>query len=113
MRNKLFDIYNDDKKRRCICYDYSINNFEENLFDEIIAKENKLLMRSEIDRLLKKLSPKHRKIILYRYDFNLNFNEIAAIMNMTPGAIKKQLYRSLKLMRHESKSDSNSNRTAT
>lgn len=103
MKNKLYDIYNDDKKRRCICYDNSINNFEQNLSDEIIAKENKLLMRNEIDRLLKKLSPKHRKIVVCRYDLNLNFNEIAAIMNMTPGAVKKQLYRSLKLMRQKSK----------
>ncbi len=106
MKNRLFDIYNDEKKKHCICCEDNTKKIEENLFDEIIAKENNQLMKKEVDRLLKKLSPDHRKIILCRYNHNLNFDEIAVIMGMTPDAVKKQLYRSLKLMQKDCKLNS-------
>ena len=49
MKNRLFDIYNDEKKKHCICCEDNTKKIEENLFDEIIAKENNQLMKKEVD----------------------------------------------------------------
>lgn len=108
MKNRLFDIYKDQKRRCCIDYDDNTNSCEDYFLDKIIAEENRQLMEKEVDRLLKKIPSRHRKIILCRFNYDLKYNEIAIIMNMTPDAVKKQLYRSLKLMEHNAESDSKS-----
>lgn len=107
LKNRLFDIYKEEKRIRCInCDDVIIIDHDENVLNKITKKENLLLIKEETERLLKKLPPNHRKIILCRFNHNLKYSEIAAIMNMTPDAVKKQLYRSLKLMEQEVKSNS-------
>ena len=103
MKNRLFDIYKDEKRKHSINYEDNIINYEEGFIDKLIAEENRQMMEKEVDRLLMKLPSKHRKIILFRYNHNLKYDKIANIMNMTTGAVKKQLYRSLKLMEQEAK----------
>ena len=104
MKNRLFDIYKEEKRKHSIDYmDNTTNDYEEEQADKLIAEENRQLMKEQVDRLLNKLPPKHRKIILCRFNYNLKYNEIAVIMKMTPDAVKKQLYRSLKLIEQEAK----------
>ena len=104
MKNRLFDIYKEEKKKHSIDYmDNLTNDYEEGVADKLIAEENRQLMKEQVDRLLKKLPPKHREIVLCRFNYNLKYNEIAVMMKMTPDAVKKQLYRSLKLMKEEVK----------
>lgn len=106
MKNRLFDIYKNEKRKQTIDYGEITEDNEEIFVDKLIAEENRLMMEKEVNRLLKKLPSKHRKIILCRFNYNLQFDEIASIMNMTSDAVKKQLYRSLKLMEEEIKSTS-------
>ena len=106
MKNRLFDIYKDEKRKRYTDYDDNTNNSEEFFLDKLIAEENRKIIEKKVDRLLRKLPPKHQKIVLCRFNHNLKYNEIAIIMNMTPDATKKQMYRSLKLMEQEAKSES-------
>ena len=102
MKNRLFDIYKEEKRKHSIDYmDNLTNYYEEGQADKLIAEENRQLMKEQVHRLLKKLPTKHRKMILCRFNYGLKYNEIAAIMNMTPDAVKKQIYRSLKLMKQE------------
>lgn len=103
MKNRLFDIYKNERRKHSIDYDENTNSYEEGLIDKLIAEENRQMMEKEVDRLLRKLPSKHRKIIVCRFNNNLKYDEIATIMNMTSDAVKKQLYRSLKLMEQEVK----------
>ncbi len=105
IKNRLFDIYRNEKRMCCIDYDDNTKSCEELFLDKLIAKENGQMMIEEVNRLLEKLPPKHRKIILCRFNHNLKYNEIACIMNMSADAVKKQLYRSLKLMEQEIRSN--------
>lgn len=105
MKNRLFDIYRNEKSKHTIDNEEIMENNEEMFFDKLIAQENNDLMKSEVNRLLLKLPQKHRKIILFRFNHNLKFDEIAVVMHMSPEAVKKQLYRSLKMMRQEIKSN--------
>lgn len=103
MKNRLFDIYRNEKRMCCIDYDDISSSCEEFFLDQLIALENRHMMEKEVNRLLQKLPPKHRTIILCRFNNNLKYAEIASIMNMTSDAVKKQLYRSLKLMEQDIK----------
>ncbi len=102
LKNRLFDIYKDQKRMDCTGYDNLIIDQEADSIGIIINEENELLRNEEIARLLKKLNPKQRKIIYSRFHHNLKFNEIGVLMDMTPDAVKKLLYRTLKTMRQES-----------
>lgn len=104
MKNRLFDIYKNEKRKQTIDYEDITEDNEEIFIDKLIAEENRLMMEKEVKRLLKMLPSKHRKIIICRFNYNLKHDEIASIMNMTSDAVKKQLYRSLKLMGEEIKS---------
>lgn len=111
MKNRLFDIYKNEKKKR-INHILELSNHpkeEEMWIDDLINRETELLMKKEVDRLLKKIPSKHRKIILFRFNYNLKYDEIDSIMNMTSDAVKKQVYRSLQLMRQEANSQKSYN----
>ena len=101
LKNRLFDIYKERKKMNCISYDNMIVDQDMDSMGKMIHEENQLLIKEEVDRLLMKLNPKQRKIIICRFQLNLKFDEIAVIMDMTTDAVKKQLYRSLKSMEVE------------
>ena len=104
MKNRLFDIYKEERRKHSVDYECCLNNNEEGIVDKLIAEENNRLMKEEVSRLLKKLPPKHRQIILFRFNHNLKYNEIATIMGMTSDAVKKQMYRILKLLEQEIRS---------
>lgn len=99
MKNRLFDIYRNEKKKLLIKDEELGNQYENECFiDKIIAEEKNELMNKEVNRLLQKLPTKQRKIVMCRFNYNLKFVEIAEVVNMTPDAVKKQLYRSIKFM---------------
>ena len=103
LKNRLFDIYKERKKINCICSDSPIIDQDADSMGKIINEENQLLLNREVERLLKKINPKQRKVVYCRFHHNLKFNEIAVMMNMSPDAVKKMLYRTLRLMKQESK----------
>lgn len=102
MKNRLFDMYRNEKRKLLMDDEEVAKQYaEEGFIDKIIAQENSELMEKEVNRLLQKLPTRHRKIILCRYNYNLKFDEIAEVMDMNADAVKKQLYRSLKLLSQE------------
>ncbi len=59
-------------------------------------------LKHEISYLLQNLPPRQRKIVHYRYEFNLSYAEIGEIMHLSADAVKKNLYRALKKMKDTS-----------
>lgn len=97
LKNKLFDFHSNQMQ---------LDNFNENdmllpdnnptIIEEIIQEEKQVLLKEKLNRILNILSPKQKKIIYYYYNLELDYNEIALILNNSPESIKKTLYRSLK-----------------
>lgn len=106
MKNRLFDIYKKRKRLNCITFDNLLIDLEEDLMSKILDEENQILIKKEVERLLKKLPPRQRKVVYCRFHHNLKFNEIAVVMDISSDAAKKLLYRTLKVMRKESESSS-------
>lgn len=83
--------------------------FEENekiVIEKIIDEEKEIQLKNKLTNLIKTLPPKQRRIIHYRYQLDLNYSEIAEIMNLSTDAVKKNLYRALKKMKGASPSNS-------
>ena len=101
LKHRLFDIYKERKKINCVNCENLWIDLEDDLIDTIINEENQLMINNEVERLLKKLKPRQREVVYCRFHHNLKFNEIGVLMDMSPDAAKKLLYRTLKVMRRE------------
>ncbi len=98
LKNRLFDIYNQEKPvSRLEDAFYMSDN--ESIIEKIITKETENTINNKINELLNKLTPKQRKVIYYRYVHNLKYNEIATILNLSPDSVKKIIQRAFKTMR--------------
>lgn len=106
LKNRLFDIYKIRKNIECLCLENSIIDQDTDSIGKIINEENQLLIKGEIERLFKKLKPEQMEVVYCRFYNDLKFNEIAILMNMSTDAVKKLLYRTLKIMSKESKATS-------
>ena len=102
LKNQLLDIYNKEHKMQDINdQDILIEN-EKNIIDQIIDEEKQTQLAKKITLLLQTLPPKQRKIIYFHYQLNLSYAEIGEILNLSPDAVKKTIYRALKRMRQSS-----------
>lgn len=106
LKNRLLDIRNLELiEIGELQQDY----FEENekiVIEKIIDEEKEIQLKNKLTNLIKTLPPKQRRIIHYRYQLDLNYSEIAEIMNLSTDAVKKNLYRALKKMKGASPSNS-------
>lgn len=102
LKNRLFDIYNKESKISEINYNDIITENDSNIIERIIKEERELQIENEIIQLLKILPPKQRKIIKYHYQLNLSHTEIGELLDLSPEAVKKSIYRSLKKMKEKS-----------
>lgn len=71
------------------------NSFE----DQWIALEENQLQRKEIDSALTYLSDRQREAIYLRFYQNIDFDEIASIMGITPRAVYKLIYRAVDILK--------------
>ncbi|MDD2938141.1 MAG: sigma-70 family RNA polymerase sigma factor [Proteiniphilum sp.] len=107
LKNHLFDLHHDEHKIQEINYlDIFVEN-EKNIVEQIIDKEKETALKHEVSHLLQNLPARQRKIIHYRYEFNLSYVEIGAIMHLSADAVKKNLYRALKKMKDTSTTSTN------
>ena len=102
LKNRLFDIYNRESRIAEINYDDIITENESSIIERIIKEERDLQLEKQIIYLLKILPPKQRKIIQYHYQHNLSNREIGELLDLSPEAVKKSIYRALKKMKEQS-----------
>lgn len=106
LKNRLFDMHNNEHKIQEINYQDILVENEKNIVEKIIDQEKETALKHKISHLLKNLPPRQRKIIHYRYQFNLTYAEIGEIMHLSADAVKKNLYRALKKMKDTSTTNS-------
>lgn len=66
---------------------------------EIITKVEGFEEKVVLQDLLNKLPEKYRKVVLLRYEMNLNSTEIGERLNISPSTVRSQLSSSLKILR--------------
>ncbi|MDR0422862.1 MAG: sigma-70 family RNA polymerase sigma factor [Proteiniphilum sp.] len=98
-KNRLFDIHNLESRVSGISYRDIMPEGEYDMVEKMIERETESLLGESIRQTLKVLPPKQRKIIYYHYQLNLTFDEIAAMLEIKPEAVRKSIYRALQKMR--------------
>ncbi|HBX46406.1 RNA polymerase sigma factor [Limibacterium fermenti] len=104
LKNRLFDLYKQEEKISAVCYDDLIVEEDQTIVDQMMEKEEQDELRKKVQKLVKGLSPKQRKIIYYRYQLNLNYNEIGIILKLHPTSVKKAFHRAIKKIKDDSES---------
>ena len=74
-------------------------HFELAFDDKLVQNENQQQAKKQIEKALEKLTTRQREIIYYRFYQNLEFDEIADIMNMQVRATYKLTARAMDTLR--------------
>jgi RNA polymerase sigma-70 factor (ECF subfamily) len=64
--------------------------------DRNLIEKEKLLM---VEKLLSKLSPDHREVLILRYFEGLKINEMATTLKIPPGTVKSRLHNATQVLR--------------
>ncbi len=67
--------------------------------DAMIESEHVVRIRRMLESLLNQLSPKQREALLLRFVYEMEYNEIALILNVTPHAARKFVSKGLSKLR--------------
>ncbi|WP_453996070.1 RNA polymerase sigma factor [Bacillus nitroreducens] len=88
--NFYFDQYRKNKRIQFDLLDDKITLLSEDLPEDILlSKEN----WSDIERVLNELKPQYKELIVFKYVWNLKYEEISSILDMKIGTVKTSLYR--------------------
>lgn len=98
-----------NQKNRLTCHNQQIKRFflypEPGLrvsltsLDAMIESEHVLRIRQTIESLLNQLSPKQREALLLRFVYEMEYDDIAVILDATPHAVRKFVSKGLGKLR--------------
>lgn len=103
LKNALYNIYKSKAVSTTTSISEEVLNFSitTTVLDQIIVEEDRTLIKLQIDDLLSKLTSRQKEAIYLRFIQELEYEEIAEIMDMTPHAARKLISRSLKRLRDD------------
>ena len=76
---------------------------EVTVLDTIIDEEEKSDIKEIVEDLLNTLTDRQREAIYLRYMQNLSYEEIAELLDISPGSVRKLVYRAIMCLREESR----------
>jgi RNA polymerase sigma factor (sigma-70 family) len=103
LKNRLYNIY----KSKAVSTTTSISeevlgfSITTTVLNRIIDEEDRTMIKQQIDDLLSKLTARQKEAIYLRFMQELEYEEIAEIMEMTTHAARKLISRSLKRLRDD------------
>jgi len=104
-RNNLYHKISRNKKlqqshQKYITYSQNFDAFEEpSLEGKYILMESRQLKKDWVEKQLNQLSPKQKEVLYLKYFINLNYKEIAHIMNVTEQVARNYAYRGIQKLR--------------
>ncbi|QWU17480.1 RNA polymerase sigma-70 factor, ECF subfamily [Paenibacillus sophorae] len=95
--NRYYDLC---RRQKRLQYDEEPGDYA---VSESELPEETLLRREQkdlIERVLGKLNPVHRQLILMKYEMELSYREIASLLDISEGKVKASLYRARQQFQH-------------
>ncbi|ULB34760.1 MULTISPECIES: RNA polymerase sigma factor [Proteiniphilum] len=103
LRNKLFNI----QKRNCKISDSFFENIpfstEITTLESLISREDTEKLKQTVENLLNELTPRQREIIYLRYMQELDYEEIAILMEINYNSARRLVHRSIEHLRSMNK----------
>jgi RNA polymerase sigma factor (sigma-70 family) len=103
LKNRLYNIYKSKAVSTATDISDDVLGFSitTTVLDRIIEEEDRTIIKQQIDDLLSKLTARQKEAIYLRFMQEMEYEEIAEIMEMTPHAARKLISRSLKRLRDD------------
>lgn len=103
LKNRLYNIYKSKAVSTTAGISEDVLGFSitTTVLDHIIDEEDRTIIKQQIDDLLSKLTSRQKEAIYLRFMQELEYEEIAEIMDMTQHAARKLISRSLKRLRDD------------
>ena len=101
LKNRLFDIYKSSNKENIVDVTNLPFLIEPSVLDELVANEDKAAIETEIKNLLEILTDKQKEAVYLRFIQELEYEEVANLLDMTAPAVRKLISRAIKRMRDE------------
>lgn len=100
LKNTLINIYKSNQRSTSL---HNLEETQEDTFDiedKLISEENAIIIKEKIEAMLSILTVRQREIIYLRYVQEHDYNEIAKIMNITPGACRKLVHKAMQRLKN-------------
>ncbi len=103
LKNRLYNIYKSKVVSTMTGISEDVLSFSitTTVLDRIINEEDRTIIQQQVEDLLSKLTPRQKEAIYLRFMQELEYEEIAEIMDITPHAARKLISRSLKRLRDD------------
>lgn len=101
IRNRLVNVH---KKRTRSSDEYSYDlpfTTEVTVMDSMIREEERDSIKQTVERMLQQLTPRQREAIYLHYMENMEYTEIANLMNMNVDSVRKLVYRAFIALRQQ------------
>ncbi len=106
-RNDILNIYKKSAKFAAFkITDLPFEN-EVSVLDTLISDEEKNRIKGTVEAMLNELTPRQREAIYLRYMQNMDYEEIATLLDMNAGSVRKLVYRSISNLREKNASTEN------
>ncbi len=98
-RNHLRNIYkNDARISQCAFEDIPFST-EVTVLDSLIDEEDTEKLKNTVDRLLNSLTPRQREAIYLRYMQEMEYEEIALLLEMNVNSVRRLVFRGISHLR--------------
>jgi RNA polymerase sigma factor (sigma-70 family) len=103
LRNRLFAEFRSNNRKQNILENISkINSdFEPNAEQILIRTESERDIKTRLGKLIEGLPPRQREIIYLKFTENMNYDEIAELLQIDNASARKLLYRALKTIKEQ------------
>lgn len=98
-RNRLFNIYNRKSKTSSIEDEDLPFSTKVTILDTMIGKEEAEKLKEAVSKLLSELTPRQREAIYLRYMQEMEYGEIAELMEMDSNSARRLVHRGIKALR--------------
>lgn len=99
LKNHLINIRNSTP----FTYDISSPGYEFSIkttvLDDMIRKKDRELIEETVDNLMKTLTSRQKEAVYLRFIQELSYDEVGSLLDMTPQASRKLVFRAIKRMR--------------
>ena len=101
LKNRLLDIYKSASMTKELNSSEINFTIKTTILDDLIEEEESIILQNKINKLLDTLTSRQKEAVYLRFIQELEYEEIGTLLDMTPQAARKLIFRAIKRMREE------------
>ncbi|MBK5723131.1 sigma-70 family RNA polymerase sigma factor, partial [Dysgonomonas sp. Marseille-P4677] len=102
LKNRLIDVSRRKSEQSKDSLDNYTFSVEVSVVDMMIDDEERLFLENRVKYLMEKLTSNQREAIYLRYMEEMEYEEIALLLNINPESVRKLVYRGIDKLREHS-----------